>query len=87
MGSSWRYRHVAITPYSIGGFHGLARTFFTGSHLALLDKPANSLEGEKLWALIKVNRKTNRPNRPAPPFISKFQVLVSNCDLNFGAKN
>ena len=30
MGSSWRYRHVAIMPYSIGGFHGLARTFFTG---------------------------------------------------------
>ena len=30
MGSSWRYRHVAITPYSIGGFHGLAHTFFMG---------------------------------------------------------
>ena len=31
MGSSWRYRYVTITPYSIGGFHGLARMFFTGS--------------------------------------------------------
>ena len=30
MGSSWRYCHVAITPYSIGGFHGLAHMFFTG---------------------------------------------------------
>ena len=30
MGSSWRYCHVAITPYSIGGFHGLPCTFFTG---------------------------------------------------------
>ena len=31
MGSNWRYRHVAITPYSIGGFHKIACTFFTGS--------------------------------------------------------
>ena len=29
MGSSWRYRHVAITPYSIGGFHVLTCMFFT----------------------------------------------------------
>ena len=50
LGSSWRYRHVTIRPYSIGCepmknvwkspwkmdkqrcFHGLAHTFFTGSH-------------------------------------------------------
>jgi hypothetical protein len=31
MGSSWRYCHVAIRSYSKGGFHGLARTFLTGS--------------------------------------------------------
>ena len=30
MGSSWRYRHIAIAPYSIGGFQGLACIFFTG---------------------------------------------------------
>ena len=30
MGSSWRYRHVAIMPYSLGGFHGLPCMFFTG---------------------------------------------------------
>ena len=30
MGSSWRYRHVPITPYSIEGFHVFARTFFKG---------------------------------------------------------
>ena len=49
MGSSWRYHHVAIQPYSIGGFsqavsyvfHGLARTFFTGLYFALMDKPVN----------------------------------------------
>ena len=61
MESSWRYLHFAITPYSIGGFHGLARTFFTGSlllfmgsHFASMDKPVNSLVGEKLWARIEV---------------------------------
>ena len=31
MESSWRYRHVAIKPYSIGGFYRLVRTFFTSS--------------------------------------------------------
>ena len=31
MGSSWRYRHVTITPYYIGGFHGLNHMFFTSS--------------------------------------------------------
>ena len=45
--------------------------FFMGSHFALIDEPVNS--GEKLWARIEVNRKTNRPNRPAPPFHSIFQ--------------
>ena len=34
--------------------------FFTGSHFALMDEPVNSLAGEKLWACIKVNRRTNR---------------------------
>ena len=62
MGSSWRYRHVAITPYSIGGFHGLPHTFFTGSHFASMDEPVNSHVGEKLQARIEVNRKTNQPN-------------------------
>ena len=33
MGSNWRNRHFTIMPYSIGGFHGLARTFFMGSLL------------------------------------------------------
>ena len=73
MGSSWRYRHVAITRYSLGGFQGLALKFFTGSHLASMDKPVNSLVGEKLQACIEVNRKTNGPNLPAPPFYSIFQ--------------
>ena len=59
MVSSWRYCHVTIKPYSIGEFHGLARTFFTGLHFTLMDKPMSSLVGEKLWAGIKVNRKTN----------------------------
>ena len=66
MGSSWRYPHVAIMPYSIGGSHVLACTFFlsslvlfTGSHFALMDEPVNSLVGEKLKALIEVNRNTN----------------------------
>ena len=80
MGSSWRYRHVAITPYSIGGFHGLAHTFFMGL-LVLFHRLAfrfdggacESLIGEKLRARIEVNRKTNRPNWPAPPFHSIFQ--------------
>ena len=74
MGSSWRYRHVAITPYSIGGFHGLACTFFTGSHIASMDEPVNSLIGEKLQACIEVNRKTNGPIWPVPPFHSIFQL-------------
>ena len=37
-----------------------------------MDEPVNSLVGEKIWAHIKVNRKTNRPNWPAPPFNSIF---------------
>ena len=36
MGSSWRYRHVAITHYSIRGFHGLACMFSKGSHVLFL---------------------------------------------------
>ena len=65
MGSSWRYHHVAIMLYSLEGFHGLVCTFFTGSlvlfmglHFVSMDKPVNSFVGEKLWARIKVNRKT-----------------------------
>ena len=80
MGSSWIYCHVPIKPYSIRGFHTLARRFswvrlysFTGSHFASMDEPVNSLVGEKLQACIEVNRKTNWPNWPAPPFNSIFQ--------------
>ncbi len=28
--TSLAYRHVAIMPYSLGGFQGVARTFFMG---------------------------------------------------------
>ena len=80
MGSSWRYRHVAITPYSIEGFHGFARRFFLcslvlfhGLKIFSMDEPVNSLVGGKLRAGIKVNRKTKRPNQPATPFHSIFQ--------------
>ena len=80
MGSSWRYCHVAITPYSIRGFHRLALRFsrarlyfFTGLHFALMDEPMNSLVGEKLQAYIEVNRKKNWHNLPAPPFHNIFQ--------------
>ena len=73
MGSSWRYRHVAITLYSLEGFHGLAHTFFTGLHFALMDEPKNSLVGEKLQARIEVNKQKNLPNWPAPPFHSIFK--------------
>ena len=73
MGSSWRYCHVAIMPYSIRGFYGLACTFFTDSHFTAMDEPVNSLAGEKLGAHIEVNRKTNQPNWPAPPFHGIFQ--------------
>ena len=80
MGSSWRYSHVAITPYSIGGFHEFACTFFNGFlvlfhglALRFAVRALNSLIGEKLRARIEVNRKTNRPNWPAPPFHSIFQ--------------
>ena len=65
MGSSWRYCHVTITPYSIGGFYRLARTFswarlyfFTGSHFAVMDEPVNSLICEKLQACTKQNNKS-----------------------------
>ena len=68
MGSSWRYRHVPITPYSIGDFTGSvvrfsqARLyFFTGLHLASMYKPVNSLVGKKLQACIEVNRKQIGP--------------------------
>ena len=47
--------------------------FFMGSHFAMIDEPVNSLIGEKVKARIEVNRKTNWPNRPAPPFNSIFQ--------------
>ena len=62
MGSSVRYCNVTITTYSIGGFHGLARMFFMGSHLSSMDEPMNSLVGEKLQAHIEVKRETNRHN-------------------------
>ena len=39
-----------------------------------MDEPVNSLIGEKLGAYVEVNRKTNRPNRPATPFHSIFQA-------------
>ena len=42
-------------------------------HFAATDEPVNSLVGEKLQAGIEVNRKTNQPNWPAPPFHSIFQ--------------
>ena len=73
MGSSWRYvpafcnndlldRGISGAPLYV--FHKLACTFsldlfFTGSHFASVDKPVNSLVGEKLRARIEVNRKTN----------------------------
>ena len=75
MRSSWRYRHVAITPYSIEGFHGFARRFFLcslvlfhGLKIFSMDKPVNSLIGEKVRAHIEVNRKTNCPNFAGPTF-------------------
>ena len=89
MGSSWRYRHDAITPYSIERFTGsLVRFswaclyFFTGSNFAWMDEPVNSLLGEKLRACIKVNRKTNQPNWPAPPFHSIFQPPTTYIQLD-----
>ena len=83
MGSSWRYCHVTITPYSIGGFHGLGRMFFTGLHFASMDEPVNSLIGEKLEACMEVNIKTNRPNWPAPVSYTGFGFAVCS---GFGRK-
>ena len=90
MGSSWRYHHVAIMPYSIGGFYGLACTFYTGLLVLfhglafrLIEEPVNSLVGEKLRAPIEVNRKTNRPKRPAPPFHSIFQPRCIKLDPTY----
>ena len=67
-------------PYSIGGFHGLACTFFTGP-LVLFHGLAFRFNGMseftrrwKLRACIAVNRKINRYNWPAPPFHSNFQT-------------
>ena len=42
-----------------------------------MDEPSNSLVGEKLLARIEVNRKTNRPNLPAPTFSQHFPTQVS----------
>ena len=77
MGSSWRYRHVAITPYSIGGFHGLPHTYFTGSHFASMDEPVNSHVGEKLRALIEVNRKKKSAQSAGPTFSQHLPSQVS----------
>ena len=98
MGSSWRYRHVAITPYLL--HRGISRPrlyFFMGFYFALMDEPANSFVGEKLRARIEVKIKKNWPNQPAPPFHSIFfnpgepplyqtrshlLCLYSDCNLN-----
>ena len=45
MGSSWRYCHVAITPYSLGGFQGIACMFFT-SLLVLFHGLAFCFDGQ-----------------------------------------
>ena len=47
-----------------------------------MDEPVNSLIGEKLRAHIEVNRKSNQPNWPAPPFHSIFQVSPNYIQLN-----
>ena len=66
MGSSWRYRHVAITPYLL--HRGISRPrlyFFMGFYFALMDEPANSFVGEKLQARIEVKIKKIGPiSRP-----------------------
>ena len=46
---------------------------FTGLSIEAKCEPMNSLVGEKLQAHIEVNRETNRPKWPAPPFHSIFQ--------------
>ena len=57
--------------------------FFTALHFTLMDEPVNSLVGEKLRAPIEVNRKTNRPKRPAPPFHSIFQPRCIKLDPTY----
>ena len=65
MGSSWRYNHVTITPYSIRGFHGLPHTFFMGLLIISISRACVLLR----WT----SRKTKQPNWPAPPLHSIFQ--------------
>ena len=50
-------------------FSGARLYFFTGLHFASMDE----LVGEKLRARMEINRKTNQPNWPVPPFHSIFQ--------------
>ena len=65
--------HRGFFTRSLVQFSRACLYFFMGSHFVSMVEPVNSLVSEKLWARIKVNRKQNRPNRPAPPFHSIFQ--------------
>ena len=76
--------HVAITPYSIGGFHRLARTFFTGSlvlfhgsHFSLMDEPVNLLVGEKTTGSHRSKQKNKSAQSAGPTFSQHFSTQVS----------
>ena len=81
MGSRWRYRYVAITPYSIGGFQGLACTFlwarlyfFTGSHFTSTQKFT------RRWKPMGSHRsehKTKSAQLAGPTFSQHFPTQVS----------
>ena len=84
MGSSWRYPHVPITPYSIGGFHGLARTFLTGSlvlfqGLALcFDGPAREFTHKwKTTGLHWSKQKNKSAQSAGPTFSQHYPIQVS----------
>ena len=84
MGSSWRYRHVAITPYSIGGFHGLALTFVTGSlvlfHRLTFRFDELAREFTRRWKTMGSHRRKQK-NKSAqltgPTFSQHFPTQVS----------
>ena len=84
MGSSWRYCHVAITPYSIGGFHGLARTFSRGSLVLFhglafgFDGPAREFTCRwKTTGLHWSKQKNKSAQSAGPNFSQHFPTEVS----------
>ena len=77
MGSSWRYRHDTITPYSIGCEpvkNVRVKVFFKGS-LVHFSRARSYINFSR--ARMEVNRKTNQPIWPLPPFHSIFQTQAS----------